>query len=324
MATAQLGAVLRHIRGLAADPKVGEPSDGALLRAFLGRNDQSAFEALLRRHGPMVLRVCRRTLGHVHDADDAFQATFLVLARQASSIRKRASLASWLYGVAYRMATHAKRAAARRRGHESRAKPPQPRDPALSAAWQELQALLDEEIAGLPEALRAPFVCCCLEDQSCAAAAQRLGLKEATVWKRLSRARKLLRERLTRRGLALTAVLAAAAVGAGGARAAVPRGLVGPTVQAAAQTIAGRALAGCPVSARVLSLVEGVNQAMFLSKCKTALLLLVCTATAPVAILRRRPGPFLPAGHHRQGRAVPDQGHRPRAGRGLHGGGADH
>jgi RNA polymerase sigma factor (sigma-70 family) len=230
MATTQLGAVLRHIRSLAADPKEAEASDGALLRAFLSRKDQTAFEALLLRHGPMVLRVCRRTLGHAHDADDAFQATFLVLAQQAASIRKRGSLASWRHGVAYRMANHAKRAAARRRGHESQANPLPTRDPAFSAAWRELQALLDEEIAGLPEALRAPFVACCLENHSCAAAAQQLGLQEGTVYKRISRARKLLRERLTRRGVSLTTVLAAAAIGVDAASATMPRALVRPTI----------------------------------------------------------------------------------------------
>jgi RNA polymerase sigma factor (sigma-70 family) len=171
MATAQLGAVLRHIRDLAADPKATEQSDGALLRVFLSGNNQPAFEELLRRHGPMVLRVCRRALGNTHDAEDALQATFLVLAQKAVSIRKRESLASWLHGVAYRMATDARRAAARRHKHESRANPRPPQDPALRAAWQELQALLDEEIAGLPESLRAPFVYCCLENQSSAEAA---------------------------------------------------------------------------------------------------------------------------------------------------------
>jgi RNA polymerase sigma-70 factor (ECF subfamily) len=259
MATEQLGAVLRHIRSLAADPKTSDQTDGALLRSFLGRNDQAAFEALVRRHGPMVLRVCRRTLGNVHDAEDALQATFLVLARQATSIRKQESLASWLHGVAYRMATHAKRAAVRRRGHEARAKPPQPQDPALCAAWQELQVLLDEEIQQLPASFRASFVLCCLENKSCAEAARQLGLKEATVGMRLSRARKRLQERLTRRGVSLTAVLAAIAISAEGASVAVSRSLVGSTAEAAAQLTAGQALTGSMVSANVLTLVEGVN-----------------------------------------------------------------
>jgi RNA polymerase sigma factor (sigma-70 family) len=275
MATAQLGTVVRHLRNLAADPKRTEQTDGALLRAFLSGNDPAAFEALLQRHGPMVLRVCLRTLGHVHDAEDVLQATFLVLAQQAVSIRKKESLASWLHGVAYRMATHAKRAAARRRGHEARANPTPPRDPALCAAWQELQALLDDEIGSLSETLRAPFVLCCLENKSCAEAARQLDLAEATVWKRLSRARQRLRDRLTRRGVALTTVLAAAAVGANDARAAVPRSVVAPTVKAATRVTAGQPLASIPVSARVLTLVEGVNQAMFLSKCKSAILVLL-------------------------------------------------
>jgi RNA polymerase sigma factor (sigma-70 family) len=304
MATAQLEAVVRHIRGLAADPAASEQTDGALLRAFLAGNDQAAFEALLRRHGPMVLRACRRILGVAQDAEDAFQATFLVLAQQAHSIRKRESLASWLYGVVHRMATHAKRAAARRHKHESRASPAKSCDPALSAAWRELQALLDEEIERLPETLRAPFALCCLENQNCAGAAQQLCLQEGTVRKRLSRARKLLQQRLSRRGVSLTAVLAAATVGANGAWAAVPRSLVAATAKAAAQLTAGQALAGATVSANVISLVEGVNRAMFLTKCKLATLLLLGTALlgaglGPTALRRAAaeppPAPELPA-----------------------------
>src|SRR5205823_1962802 len=148
------------------------------------------------------------------DAEDAFQATFLVLARRAGSIRKRGSLASWLHGVAHRMATHAQRAAARRYQRESRAIPIQPRDPALCAAWQEIQDLLDEEIEGLPKILREPFIYCCLENKSCAEAASWLGIKQGTVGMRLSRARKLLQERLTQRGVSLTTALAAAVLGA--------------------------------------------------------------------------------------------------------------
>src|SRR5262245_35311034 len=125
MATTQLRTVVRQLRRLAGE-RPAERSDSDLLRAFLADRDQSAFEAVVRRHGPMVLQVCRRALGNHADAEDAFQATFLVLARQASSIRKKASLASWLHGVAHRMATNATRAAARRRKHEMQAGAAQP------------------------------------------------------------------------------------------------------------------------------------------------------------------------------------------------------
>jgi RNA polymerase sigma factor (sigma-70 family) len=247
-------------------------------------DDQGAFETLVRRHGPMVLRVCLRTLGHIHDAEDALQATFLVLARQATSIRAKESLASWLHGVAYRMARHAKRAAVRRHKHESRAKPAQPRDPALTAAWQELQVLLDEEIDGLPETLRAPFVSCCLENKSSAETAQQLGLTDGTVCMRLSRARKLLQKRLTRRGVSLATALAAAAVSAGDALASVPHTLVGSTAKAAAQIAAGHALAGGQVPVKVITLMQGLSHTMFLSKCKAALFLLIGAGVAGVGL----------------------------------------
>jgi RNA polymerase sigma factor (sigma-70 family) len=278
MATAQLGVVLRHVRSLATNRKSEEETDGALLRAFLSERDQSAFEALLRRYGPMVLRVARRTLGHDQDAEDILQAAFMLLVRQAGSIRKQESLASWLHGVAYRMATHAKRAAARRRGHESQANPTQPPDPALRAAWQEIQALLDAEIQLLPENIRGAFVLCCLEHKSCAEAAGRLGLAEATVWKHLGRARKLLQERLTRRGVSLAAVLAAVAVGAKDTSAALPPSLMVSTAKAVAQLVAGQALVCGRVSARVMALVEGGQREMFLSKCKMGFLLISCVA----------------------------------------------
>src|SRR5262249_49915373 len=145
---------------------------------------------------------------------------------RANSIRKKESLASWLHGVAYRMASNAKRAAVRRHKHESRVAPTQTRDPALGAAWQELQTLLDEEIGGLPESLREPFVICCLENKSCAAAARQLGLQEGTIWNRLGRARRLLQERLTRRGVMLSAGLLAGLLGQNAASAVVPAALV--------------------------------------------------------------------------------------------------
>ncbi len=273
MATARLG----HFWNLLADRKLSDQKDGDLLRAFVSQNDQSAFEALLFRHGAMVLRVCLRNLANADDAEDAFQATFLVLARHAASIRKRESLAGWLHGVAYRMASHSKRAAARRLGYESQANLSQPSDPARCAALRELQALVDEELVRLPEALREAFVACCLENKSCCELADQLGLEDSTIRKRVSRARKALQERLNRRGVSLTAALTVAAVGANGASAALPRTLVGAIVKAAAQAAAGRPFGCGVVSAKVVALVEGVNHAILLTKCKALVLLLVST-----------------------------------------------
>jgi RNA polymerase sigma factor (sigma-70 family) len=269
MAMVQLGAVVRHIHSLVADQKITEQTDGALLRAFLSDHQQAAFEMLVRRHGPMVLQVCLRTLGNAHDAEDAFQATFLVLARRATSIRKKESLASWLHGVAYRMATHAKRAAARRHKYESQANSTPPRDPALCAAWQEIQVLLDDEIERLPELLREPFIFCCLQHKSCAEAARQFGLQESTVAMRLSRARRLLQKRLARHGVSLTTVLAAVTVGASDAFAVAPRSLVACTAKAATLIASGQAAPDGVISAKVADLTQGALKTMFLTKVKT-------------------------------------------------------
>src|SRR5262245_56217021 len=157
MVTSQLGTVVRQIRSLAGVRPSEERSDGELLCAFLAESDQSAFEAIVRRHGPMVLQVCRRAVGNVADAEDAFQATFLVLAQKGGSIRKRASLASWLHGVAHRMATNSSRAAGRRRKHERQAGSAAQQPPSAEpTAVHELQAILDEEIGRLPEIDREP------------------------------------------------------------------------------------------------------------------------------------------------------------------------
>src|SRR5262249_17945828 len=146
------------------------------------------------------------------DAEDAFQATFIILARQAGALAIKKSLSGWLHRVSYRIALDARRAAARRRRHERASKTMNATNPAWEAAWREVQSLLDDEVERLPEKYREPFILCALDGQSCAAAARQLYLKEGTVWSRLAEARKRLHARLSRRGVELSAVLGAAAL----------------------------------------------------------------------------------------------------------------
>jgi RNA polymerase sigma factor (sigma-70 family) len=291
MTDTTLTTVVRSLRGLCTPADAREEPDGQLLSAFLTGHDETAFTTLVGRHGPMVLGVCRRVLHHAQDAEDCFQATFLLLARRGASIRKRESLGSWLHGVAFRMANNSKRAGARRRRHEAQARPTTPANPAWTAAWHEVQALLDEEVQRLPAAYREAFVLCCLEGTGCAEAARRLGLQEGTVWSRVNRARGQLRARLARRGVVLTALLGAATVSGNVARAEVARALTSLTVRAAARVAAGESPRSL-VSSQVAALLERVNQAMFTSKLKVTSLLLLALCLAGVgfgALLAQAP-----------------------------------
>jgi RNA polymerase sigma factor (sigma-70 family) len=235
MATTQAHTVLRHLRELIAANTTVPQTDGELLEQYAARHDEAAFAALVRRHGPLVWSVCRRLLRDGPDAEDAFQATFLVLARAAGSVRKQGSLASWLYGVAYRTAAQARRRAAARRRHERRADRRPPADPLDEITGRELLAALDEELQRLPEPLRAPLVLCHLEGHTRDEAARQLRLSLSTLQRRLERARGRLRDRLTRRGLTLSAALAASSLSPG-ASAAPPPQLTASAVAAARPT----------------------------------------------------------------------------------------
>jgi RNA polymerase sigma factor (sigma-70 family) len=273
MSNSALAAGVRRLRVVVAPPRPADESDAQLLDAFATRRDEAAFAALVRRHGPMVAGVCRRVLHHEQDAEDAFQATFLVLARGAAALRKKTALASFLHGTAYRMALSVKRAAARRRKHEGQAPARDADDPAGELLWREVQTLLDEEIARLPDAYRSPFILCCLEGLSRAEAAQRLGLKEGTVSSRLAEARKRLSQRLARRGVELTAVLAAIALATPSASALSPM-LIATT------TLAALGSASAPVAYAAGS--DGIGL-LVLSKGKMAVLMLAVSLLAGAA-----------------------------------------
>jgi RNA polymerase sigma factor (sigma-70 family) len=276
MATVSLPAVRHALAAFA--PRRADRTDRELLADFTSGHDPSAFADLVRRHGPMVLGVCRRVLGNVHDAEDAFQAAFLVLARKAASVRKGDSLASFLHGVAYRVALRARRDAARRRSHEGRARPAPASNPASEAAWREVQGILDEEVDTLPADFRSAFVLCCLEGLSKPEAARRLGVHEGTLSSRLARARRRLRERLARRGVALSAVPAVPLAAA----------LAESTASAAVLFAAGEAPG--LASAR---LAEGVLKGMLAQKLKPvgALMLALALLGAGLGVLAGRPAP---------------------------------
>ena len=240
-------------------------SDAQLLADFVRQRDPAAVAAIVRRHGPMVWGVCRRALAH-HDAEDAFQATFLVLARRADSVRPPGLLGNWLYGVARRTSLKARAMAARRRAREATVDDLPDSAAPEPAGWSDLRPILDLELERLPARYRAPLVLCDLEGKTRQEAARRLGWPEGTVHSRLSAGRKKLAARLARRGLALsggllTVTLVEQAIGR------VPADLMTQTVQ----LLADPAVA----SQTTAVLAQKVTQAMTLSRLKLPTLVIV-------------------------------------------------
>jgi RNA polymerase sigma factor (sigma-70 family) len=264
MPSGQVRAVVRQFHQLFGHGTTTGIPERHLLERFATTRDEIAFEALIARHGPMVQGVCRRVLRDPRDVEDAFQATFLVLAQKASAIRNPELLGNWLYGVAHRVATRARTTMLRRRA-EDLAAVPEPVAPEDDPDLFELSAVLDQELRRLPEKYRAPIVLCHLEGQTHEEAAARLRWPVGTVRGRLARGRALLRGRLTRRGVTPTSA-ALVALLARDVRAALPETLVGSTVRAAI-TISQGAAAGA-VSATALSLANSVVRTMAMSKLK--------------------------------------------------------
>jgi RNA polymerase sigma factor (sigma-70 family) len=279
-------SVLREIGALYTVGTLAGLTDAQLLERFLARRGdeaEEAFAALMHRHGPTVLGVCRRMLPASHDAEDAFQATFLVLARRAAAIGRRERLANWLYGVAVRTAKEARRRSARDQAIKRRlmdlnrvaSEPPEGED--------EVLPLLDEELSRLPERYRSALLACELEGMSRREAASQLGIPEGTLSAHLARGRKLLRERLLRRGVSL-GVGPIAGLCRLSIEPAIPERLLSPTVRAAVCRASGSTTAGT-VSQTVLSLAERVVKMMFLARLTLVLVALVTAAGAVMGVV---------------------------------------
>ncbi|HEV3443197.1 MAG TPA: sigma-70 family RNA polymerase sigma factor [Gemmataceae bacterium] len=270
MAQQTVPKLIRQLRSMVGPSVDTEYPDAQLLERYVAGHDEAAFAALMYRYGRLVRAVCAHMLRCHEDVEDAVQATFLILARRAGSIRKRASLASWLHGVAFRTASNARQSAARRHNHEKNGQSRVPEEPVAEAALHELQALLDEEVERLPEKLRAPFVLCCLEGLSRTEAAQALAWKEGTVSGRLAQARERIREGLSRNGVTLSAALCATVID--------PMPSAGASGMVVREVLAYAAGEASGISARAVSLAETTLACLTISPVK-AIVAVVLTAS---------------------------------------------
>jgi RNA polymerase sigma factor (sigma-70 family) len=276
MAKPLLNGVIHHLRNIAAVQTYQGLPDHELLERYVKANDETAFTVLIERHGPMVFGVCRRTLPNFHDAEDACQACFLVLARKAASVRKKASLSSWLHGVAYRLALKLKRDSARRKARELGVNLPASKDPAAEVSWREAQGIMDEMLQRLPARYREPLILCYLECLTRDEAAQRLGLSSGSLHGRLERARDLLRKSLAQRGLTLPVVMFAAMLGESASQGALAPLFVVSLTKAAKLLAGGHLLTESVVSTKVIALTQEVLKNMFLTNLKIGTAAVLC------------------------------------------------
>jgi RNA polymerase sigma factor (sigma-70 family) len=288
MGTLGVGTILRYVRNLVEAEVVQGTCDGEILRRFVANRDEQAFAVLLQRHAQTVWGVCYHLLRKEQDAEDAFQATFLLLARKASSIRKADALGCWLHGVAYRIALRLKRSTHTRQAHEKHAAVHKQVAVPADLASRELQAALNEEVQRLPQAFRAPFVLCCLDSKTREEAAHELGCCLGTISSRIARARTLLQRRLARRGVTLSGVLCAGALWRQSLAAAVPTTLLRSTAQAA---VVGGVSGNEVVSTTALLLADAMGRTMTMTRWLLVTVFLVgCGVLATTAGLHSRVG----------------------------------
>jgi RNA polymerase sigma factor (sigma-70 family) len=265
-----MSKVIDHLRRAVRAGGEAGLTDGQLLECFVSRRDEAAVAALVRRHGPMVWGVCRRVLRNHHDAEDAFQATFLVLVRKAGSIMPREMVANWLYGVAHRTALKARATTAKRQAREKQVNQmPEAGAVTEPGLWHDLQPLLDRELSRLPDKYRVAIVLCDLEGKTRKEVARQLKIPEGTLSSRLTTARKMLAKRLARHGVRVSGGALAAVLSHKAASACVPTPVVCSTIKAVSLVAAGTGAAGA-VSIKAAALTEGVVKAMFMTKRKIA------------------------------------------------------
>jgi RNA polymerase sigma factor (sigma-70 family) len=248
-----LAAVVRQVRRLAIRPAAEALSDQQLLHRYVVHHEEAAFAALVYRHAPLVLGVGRRVLHDWHAAEDVLQATFLLLARKAASIRNRDAVGSWLYGVAYRLAARARQRGAAHAAEISQETEAPRNDPLAEVTWRELRAVLDEELMRLPEAFQAPLLLCLMQGRTQDEAAAALGWSKGTLRRRFTRGRELLRRRLAARGVSLGVGLTASVLAQAASAAALSPALLRPVLNTARHTPGG---AAGPVSAGAAALAE--------------------------------------------------------------------